>query len=94
MVEKLMTDSSNGSHLLVDRMLASKPPIAHLIGFDVSEIRDGRAVGMLRSGPQHANPMGTLQVECCATWRIVTALPEALSEDHRTLPFVSDSSQA
>ena len=92
MVDKPMTDSSDSSHPLVDRMLASKPPIAHLIGFEVSEIRDGRAVGVLRSGPQHANPMGTIQVECCATWRI--ALPEALSEDHRTLPLVSDSRQA
>jgi acyl-coenzyme A thioesterase PaaI-like protein len=34
--------------------------IAELVGFTVGEIGDGRAVGSLRAGPQHANPMGTL----------------------------------
>ena len=47
-------------HPLVKKVLAAKPPIAELIGFDVEEIGDGRAVGSLQSGPQHANPMGTL----------------------------------
>ena len=35
-------------------------PIAHLIGFEVKEIGDGRATVTLAAGPQHANPMGTL----------------------------------
>ena len=35
-------------------------PIARLIGFEVKEIEDGRAVVTLAAGPQHANPMGTL----------------------------------
>ena len=35
-------------------------PIASLIGFDVEEIDAGRAVASLQTGPQHANPMGTL----------------------------------
>jgi len=35
-------------------------PVADLIGFDVAEIAGGRAVATLQSGPQHANPMGTL----------------------------------
>ena len=35
-------------------------PIGELIGFTVDEVAGGRAVGSLRSGPQHANPMGTL----------------------------------
>ena len=35
-------------------------PIARLIGFEVKEIADGRAVVMLAAGQQHANPMGTL----------------------------------
>ena len=35
-------------------------PIARLIGFEASEIADGRAVVTLAAGPQHANPMGTL----------------------------------
>ena len=51
---------SEGIHPLVGKVLASKPPIALLVGFSVDEIRDGRAVGSLQAGPQHANPMGTL----------------------------------
>jgi uncharacterized protein (TIGR00369 family) len=35
-------------------------PVARLIGFEVKEIADGRAVVTLAAGPQHANPMGTL----------------------------------
>ena len=47
-------------HPLIKKVLASKPPIAELIGFSVEEISNGRAVGLLQAGPQHANPMGTL----------------------------------
>lgn len=47
-------------HPLVRKVLVSRPPVAELIGFNVDEIGDGRAVGSLQSGPQHANPMGTL----------------------------------
>ncbi len=36
------------------------PPIAKLIGFELTGISDGRAVVQLRTGAQHANPMGTL----------------------------------
>ena len=36
------------------------PPIAVLVGFDVVEVEDGRAVMTLEAGPRHANPMGTL----------------------------------
>ena len=35
-------------------------PVARLIGFEVKEIAEGRAVVTLAAGPQHANPMGTL----------------------------------
>ena len=35
-------------------------PIARLIGFEAQEIVDGRATVALTTGPQHANPMGTL----------------------------------
>ena len=35
-------------------------PVAQLIGFEVKEIADGRAVVSLVAGQQHANPMGTL----------------------------------
>ena len=47
-------------HPLVQKVFDAKPPIADLIGFEVVEIGDGRAVGSLQAGPQHANPMGTL----------------------------------
>ena len=60
MVEKGTTGSSETAHPLIQKVLASKPPIAELIGFSVEEICDGRAVGSLQSGPQHTNPMGTL----------------------------------
>lgn len=36
------------------------PPIAKLIGFELTDISEGRAVVELRTGSQHANPMGTL----------------------------------
>jgi uncharacterized protein (TIGR00369 family) len=35
-------------------------PVGRLIGFEIKEGADGRAVVTLASGPQHANPMGTL----------------------------------
>ena len=35
-------------------------PVARLIGFEATEIADGRAMVTLAAGPQHANPMGTL----------------------------------
>ena len=60
MVEKGGTSSSETAHPLIAKVLASKVPIAELIGFTVEEIGGGRAVGSLQSGPQHANPMGTL----------------------------------
>jgi len=47
-------EGSTGSlaiHPLVKKVLASKPPIAELIGFNVEEIGDGRAVGCLQAGP-------------------------------------------
>jgi uncharacterized protein (TIGR00369 family) len=52
--------SSGPVHPLIQKALTSKVPIAELIGFRVEEIGGGRAVGSLRSGPEHANPMGTL----------------------------------
>ena len=39
---------------------ANEMPVGHLIGFETKEAADGRAVVTLASGPQHANPMGTL----------------------------------
>ncbi|MEO7112491.1 MAG: PaaI family thioesterase [Polyangiaceae bacterium] len=37
-----------------------KPPIAKLIGFDLVKIELGIAVFEMQTGPQHANPMGTM----------------------------------
>jgi uncharacterized protein (TIGR00369 family) len=52
--------SSDVSHPLIEKARRSPVPIADLIGFRVDEIAHGRAFASLRSGPQHANPMGTL----------------------------------
>ena len=66
-----MSDTTSGSnttrptksdlpHPLVEKALRPTVPIAELIGFRIDEIKAGCAVASLRSGPQHANPMGTL----------------------------------
>src|SRR5438552_13302516 len=47
-------------HPLIEKVLASRPAVAELIGFKVEEISGGRAVAYLQAGPQHANPMGTM----------------------------------
>src|SRR5262249_2784892 len=47
-------------HPLIERARTMEVPIARLIGFEVEEIGDGRAVTTMDTGPQHANPMGTL----------------------------------
>src|SRR5712691_7301936 len=60
MVDRGDVRSSDAVHPLIERARTSTVPIAELIGFRVEEIGGGRAVGSLRSGPQHANPMGTL----------------------------------
>jgi uncharacterized protein (TIGR00369 family) len=60
MAAKGTASPSEATHPLVRKVRASRPPIAELIGFNVEEISDGRAVGSLQAGPQHANPMGTL----------------------------------
>jgi uncharacterized protein (TIGR00369 family) len=51
---------SDDPHPLIQMVRHSTVPIGELIGFRVNEITTGRAVASLRSGPQHANPMGTL----------------------------------
>jgi uncharacterized protein (TIGR00369 family) len=43
-----------------ERARANDIPVARLIGFEATEIADGRATVMLAAGLQHANPMGTL----------------------------------
>jgi uncharacterized protein (TIGR00369 family) len=60
MTGKAAGTSPEQTHPLVEKVLGTKPPIAKLIGFEVEEIGQGRAVALLQTGPQHANPMGTL----------------------------------
>jgi acyl-coenzyme A thioesterase PaaI-like protein len=60
MAENAETRSSEPGHMLIQRALTSRVPIAKFIGFRVEEIGDWRTVVSLQSGPQHANPMGTL----------------------------------
>ena len=45
---------------LLQKLMSRRPPVAELIGFEVPEAADGRAVVTLQGGPQHANPMGTM----------------------------------
>lgn len=45
---------------LLERLISKRPPASELIGFEVPEARDGRALVTLQAGPQHANPMGTM----------------------------------
>src|ERR1041384_5735428 len=59
MAEKRRVESPT-RHPLIEKVLASNPAVAELIGFNVEEISGGRAVGYLQAGPQHANPMGTM----------------------------------
>jgi uncharacterized protein (TIGR00369 family) len=47
-------------HPLLERARTSPVPVAALVGFSIEPLGDGRAVGWLDAGPQHANPMGTL----------------------------------
>src|SRR5213080_4500195 len=47
-------------HPLIQKTAESNVPIARLIGFSIQEVGDGRAIGVLQTGPQHANPMGTM----------------------------------
>lgn len=52
--------NSTSSRSLVEKAAGTRPPIADLIGFEIVEICDGRAVATLETGERHANPMGTL----------------------------------
>lgn len=44
----------------LSKALPKDMPVGRLIGFEIKEGADGRAVVTLKSGSQHANPMGTL----------------------------------
>lgn len=60
MASKTAMSPSESIHPLIRKASAKRPPIAELLGFNVEGIANGHAVGTLQTGPQHANPMGTL----------------------------------
>jgi uncharacterized protein (TIGR00369 family) len=60
MLERSSAGSPDGVHPLIAKARTSPVPIAELIGFQVGDIANGRAVALLHAGPQHVNPMGTL----------------------------------
>jgi hypothetical protein len=79
-------------HPLVKKGLDSKPPIAKLIGFEVEQISQGRAVIVLEAGPQHANPMALFTGLFCAVspmrqweWRLL----RLWSTTNRSQPSIS-----
>jgi len=39
---------------------ADPPPVAQLIGFEMTHVDPGRVVFELEAGPQHASPLGTM----------------------------------
>jgi uncharacterized protein (TIGR00369 family) len=43
-----------------ERAKTNDVPVARLIGFEASDVADGRATVTLPVGPQYANPMGTM----------------------------------
>jgi uncharacterized protein (TIGR00369 family) len=45
---------------LFDLATMERVPVADLIGFQVTEAKDGRAVATFEATEKHANPMGTL----------------------------------
>jgi uncharacterized protein (TIGR00369 family) len=53
-------NTAGASGSLIERAAQQRTPVAELIGFQVSEVRDGKAVATLEAGTRHANPMGTL----------------------------------
>lgn len=61
-----------------------RPPIANLIGLEFESIDLGHSVFELTTGPQHANPMGTLHggVVCdLADAALGTAMASTLEDD-------------
>jgi uncharacterized protein (TIGR00369 family) len=62
-LRKSMSDTPGATAIgasLIQRMMQRRPAVAELIGFEVPEAGDGRAVVTLQAGPRHYNPMGTL----------------------------------
>ena len=66
MTTKHIKDSTQPKARMLDRIQSQlrgeidAPPIAKLIGFELTAISEGRAVVEFQAGSQHANSMGTL----------------------------------
>jgi uncharacterized protein (TIGR00369 family) len=57
------TDAQKGARKkarVFDLATMERVPVADLIGFRVTEAKDGRAIATLEASEKHANPMGTL----------------------------------
>jgi uncharacterized protein (TIGR00369 family) len=46
--------------MIAEALRQNPPPVARLIGFEVIEARDGRAVFEMDASDRHYNPMGTM----------------------------------
>lgn len=56
----MSNQSGTAESTLFARAMQRRPPAAELIGFDIAEAGDGRAVMELQASARHHNPMGTL----------------------------------
>src|SRR5215470_8255696 len=59
-MEASRPEPASNEATLFERMMRFKAPVGELIGFQVPEAGEGRAVVTLASGHRHMNPMGTL----------------------------------
>jgi uncharacterized protein (TIGR00369 family) len=53
------TADGGGPEMMKSTTRRKVMPVAELVGFDLAEVGEGRAVVTLETGPQHTNPMGT-----------------------------------
>jgi uncharacterized protein (TIGR00369 family) len=63
MIEQIRLPKTRGHlHALAElaRTKENVPPIAKLIGFDLVKVELGQALFEMQTGPEHANPMGTM----------------------------------
>jgi uncharacterized protein (TIGR00369 family) len=57
----VMSDSSvPGKSVVANRAMQARPPVSELIGFEVSEVGEGRTVVVLQADTKHFNPMSTV----------------------------------
>jgi uncharacterized protein (TIGR00369 family) len=49
-----------GAGAVAGALAERPPPVGSLLGFEMADAGDGRAIMTLDAGPRHANPMGTL----------------------------------